>query len=94
MRKTFSVLVGLTALLSTASAVRADGVSFWIGYILGTGTTICDLYKYGEISTEDAKDFSEGFWRDLNTPEELIAKEEALQMASNGEDRDCLFFRQ
>ncbi|MEB3354753.1 MAG: DUF308 domain-containing protein [Cyanobacteriota bacterium] len=51
------LISGITALPAGAQAQDWDKQSFWYGFLLGSGTTVCELLKIGLLSQNDAKDW-------------------------------------
>ena len=57
-------LLLLSGLLLAATSAKAegqyDGSSFWYGFIVGGGSTLCQLAEGGVISNNDAANFMKG----------------------------------
>ena len=57
-RLTLALLTaGLATLLPGARAQDMEKQSFWFGFLLGSGTTVCELLEAGLLSQNDARDW-------------------------------------
>lgn len=48
---------GLAALPPAARAQEWDKQSYWFGFLLGSGTTVCELLDAGLLTANDARDW-------------------------------------
>ncbi|MFU8885631.1 MAG: hypothetical protein ACNA8O_09265 [Cyanobacteriota bacterium] len=84
----------LLALALTLTAPRAlasdlDKQSYWFGFLLGSGITVCELYKIGLLTRSDADDWlKELFKTDPDVPRVSIRKAKD-QLAEDRAYRSC-----
>jgi hypothetical protein len=83
------VALVLIAMPPRGLASDLDKQSYWLGFLLGSGITVCELYKNGLLARNDADVFlKELFKPDPDVPRVTIQLAKA-QLTGDRDYRDC-----